>query len=194
MLVFVGCTKELLTLVATKPREANASRLRRVRRWLLKTETAQYLRRTVLCMRLTGALHDMSASTVPEPGKPPMVVRFAKGEARRVVCKELQTIIGDAHLDPDLEAAACLTALLGTAADLILRWARWELYPFLAFLMVEKFNPHHAKACYDFLKVPEEELDVGFPGQFPIGMGWLVPVTDPWSSGNIHIPCISLDF
>ena len=73
-----------------------------------------------------------------------------------MVCKELQTIIGDAHLDPDLDAAACLIALLGTAADLIERWRRWELYPFLAFLMVKEFNPHHSLAGYAFLKVAEE--------------------------------------
>ena len=82
LLVLLGFSTELLTLVAVRAREENAKRLKRVRRWFLKRDTAQYLRRTVLCMRLTGALHDMSASTVSEAGKPPMVVRFAEGEAR----------------------------------------------------------------------------------------------------------------
>ena len=91
--------------------------MRKVRRWFLRADTAQYLRRTVLCMRLTGALHDMSASTVREAGKPPMVVRFAEGEARRVVGQELQAILRDVPLDADLDGAACLSGLVGTAAD-----------------------------------------------------------------------------
>ena len=170
LLVLLGVSSELLTLVAVRPREENAARLRKVRRWFLRADTAQYLRRTVLCMRLTGALHDMSASTVREAGKPPMVVRFAEGEARRVIDQELQAILRDVHLDADLDGAACLSGLVGTAADLLLRFRRWELWPFLAFRLVQRFNPHFRRACYDFLKVPEEDLDVGFLVRFPIGV------------------------
>ena len=144
--------------------------MKKERRWFLKPDTAQYLRRTVLCMRLTGALHDMSASTVREVGKPPMVVRFAEGEARRIIDQELRAILRDVPLDADLDGAACLSGLVGTAADLLLRFRRWESWPFLAFRMVERFNKHYSRACYEFLQVPEDDLDVGFLVRFPIGV------------------------
>merc|ERR1712015_263756 len=91
-----------------------------------------------------------------------MVVRFAEGEARRAVDTELRATLATLFHDPDLDVAACLTGLVGTGVDLLLRFRRWEAWPLLAFLLVGKFNPHHRQACYDFLRVPASELGVGF--------------------------------
>ena len=54
-----GLREALLRLHTVSPQKDNAKRLHVVLRWLRKTETPQYLRRAVLCMRLTDMLHNM---------------------------------------------------------------------------------------------------------------------------------------
>ena len=71
--------ERMLCLISVKPRKDNARRLRMVARWLRRDDARQYLRRTSLCLRISGVAHDMSARTV-DTGSEPMVVRFAKGE------------------------------------------------------------------------------------------------------------------
>ena len=143
----VGCADALLHLWTVKPRKENATRLKKVAKWFRKDDTAQYLRRTVLCMRLTGRLHNMAARTV-DRGKLPMVVRFAQGEARKAVNEEVRDIFADLRCDPDLDVAAAVTAVLGTAVDLLLRFARYEAWPYRAFLMNRDFNRHCLNSCF----------------------------------------------
>jgi len=177
----VGCANALLQVRSVSPRKENVKRLRMVARWF-RPETAQYLRRTVLCMRLTGRLHNMAARTV-DRGKPPMVVRFAQGEARAAVNAEVRDIFADLERDPDLDVAAAVTAVLGTAVDLLLRFARYEAWPYRAFLMNRDFNRHYHTVCSEFLETRPHVLDVGFSaelqamalskGEEAQSLGWL---------------------
>ena len=77
-----------------------------------------------------------------------MVVRFAQGEAREAVNAEVRDIFAALGCDPDLDVAAAVTAVLGTAVDLLLRFARYEAWPYRAFLMNRDFNRHCLNSCF----------------------------------------------
>ena len=160
LLDFLGCHAEILKLVSVSARVKNTMRLRRVNQFFRRADARNYLRRTVLCLRLTGAIHDMAAATL-EKGKPPMLVRFARGEGRRAVNSGVAEVLGSLHLDPDLDKVSAITAVLGTGVDLLLRLRRYELYPFKMSLMCSAWNEHYGMACLEFLSAKEEELDVG---------------------------------
>ena len=147
--------------MSVSARVKNTQRVRRVNEFFRRKDVRAYLRRTVLCLRLTGAIHDMAAATV-DKGKPPMLVRFAQGEGRKAIDSGAVEILGSLHLDPELDKVATTTAVLGTGVDLLLRLRRYELYPFKMSLMCGSWNPHNGNACLEFLHAKEDELDVGF--------------------------------
>jgi len=164
LLTFLEGTKlreDMLRLHTTQPREDNAKRLRVVSRWLRRDDVHQYLRRTALCLRVTAAVHNMSAKT-RDTGKDPMVVRFARGEVQDAIDNEVIDILSSVSLDPALDVAPAVTAVLGTACDLLNRFARYQTWPYLTFLMVKEWNPHFARSCRKFLCTPAKDLDVGF--------------------------------
>ena len=160
LLDLLGCHEDIIKLVSVSARAKNTFRIRRVNQFFRRADARDYLRRTVLCLRLTGAVHDMAAATV-DKGKAPMLVRFARGEGRQAVNSGVAEILGSLHLDPDLDNVSATTAVLGTGVDLLLRLRRYELYPFKMSLMCSAWNEHHGTACLEFLNAKEEELDVG---------------------------------
>ena len=79
LLDFLGCHEDIIKLVSVSARVKNTKRMRRVNQFFRRVDARDYLRRTVLCLRLTGAIHDMAAATV-DKGKPPMCeVRSRRG-------------------------------------------------------------------------------------------------------------------
>jgi hypothetical protein len=84
LLGFSGCHEDIIRLVSVSARVKNTKRMRRVNQFFRRVDARAYLRRTVLCLRLTGAIHDMAAATM-DKGKPPMLVRFAQGEGRKAI-------------------------------------------------------------------------------------------------------------
>jgi hypothetical protein len=145
LLGFLGCHEDIIKLVSVSARVKNTKRMRRVKQFFGRVDARDYLRRTVLCLRLTGAIHDMAAATV-DKGKPPMLVRFARGEGRVAIDSGVVEILGSLHLDSELDKVAATTAVLGTGVGLLLRLRRYELYPFKISLMCSAWNEHHGVA------------------------------------------------
>ena len=75
--------QEMIKLVKPKPKTKNSKRMEWVTKLYETPGISQYLRRTVLCMQVTGDLHTLSAQLY-EPGDP-LLVRLAKGQGRLTV-------------------------------------------------------------------------------------------------------------
>ena len=99
LLDLLGCHEDIIKLVSVSARAKNTIRMRRVNQFFRRADARDYLRRTVLCLRLTGAVHDISAAIV-DKGKAPMLVRFARGEGRQAVNSGVAEILGSLQLDP----------------------------------------------------------------------------------------------
>ena len=130
-------------------------------RWLRLPESVQYLKRTALCFRVSGKLLDMSASTV-DKGETPMIVQFASGAARKAVDKELSKVFNNLHHDLALDIVAAVSALVGTAMDLILRFRQYEERPYTDVLMCRRYNVYYVAEIAAFLRAPERDLDDPF--------------------------------
>ena len=65
--------------------------------------------------------------------------------------------------DPVLEPTETLLAMLQTQVHLIIRFDQYGRFPTRLWRLTKKFNPEgYADACYQFLTVPNEDLDLGF--------------------------------
>ena len=166
LLHFLGIGRDVFRCCSVTPRERNLKRLTSVLGFMADSETPQYLRRTVLALRLTGHVHSVCAQLKPvSDTEEPLLVRLAKGYVPEIVSADLAKLVGGLHRDPDLDCGACLSVLLAVALDLVARFRSYTCYPYAACFMCKAYNNDYAVACLDFLLAPEASLDVGFSQQ-----------------------------
>ena len=158
---FLGGLDILVQLRGTQLREKSRKRVVKVQTFMRSEDTPQHLRRTVLCLQLTD--HATSVcSQLCDKGEP-LLVRLSKGIVQRTACSDLGRVLGLLHLDPSLDAGACVASLLATAAELVLRFRQYKAWPFLAWQLTQRFNrDSYIGACLDFLQLEEISLDTGF--------------------------------
>lgn len=158
---FLGGLDILVKLRGMQMREKSRTRVAKVQSFMRSEDTPQYLRRTVLCLQLTH--HATSVcSQLCDKGEP-LLVRLSKGDLQRTACGDLGRVLGLLHLDPSLDASACVASLVATAAELVLRFRQYKAWPFLAWQLTKRFNrDSYIGACLDFLQLEELSLDTGF--------------------------------
>ena len=76
--------------------------------------------------------------------------------------RDLHTLLGRLYIDPDLDKTACLTLMLASAVEVVIRFNHYRSYPYKLAQLCGDFNADFRLACVDFLRVPEAELDDGF--------------------------------
>ena len=78
--------------------------------------------------------------------------------------------MAELHRDPGLDAAAATGALRGAAPDLFFRLGMYTMMPFSICRLCRRLFPTtYLRACLDFLHMPADELDLGFPLPFSRG-------------------------
>ena len=93
----------------------------------------------------------------------PSLVLLGKGRVREAVRADFSRLVGVLYHDPDLDVCACISTLLATCGELLVRFHGYELYPYKAAEMCAEFNPTNFRtACIDFLRAPDATLDTGF--------------------------------
>ena len=128
-------------------------------------EAPQELRRASLVLQLTGGVEALTAARstkLEHGGDEPVIVSLVKGKAQDIVVTRLRRILGAMHLDQTLELGAAACVLILTAADLIVRFSVFALYPFkLAHLCRAWFPDTWYQNVFAFLHEEESNLDVG---------------------------------
>ena len=116
---FMGCFDIMVKLRGSQPRDKSRKRVQKVHAFLKSADTPQYLRRTVLCLQLTD--HTTAVcSQLCDKGEP-LLVRLSKGAIEKKASDDLGRMLGELHLDPSLDAGACVASLLVTFAEIVLR-------------------------------------------------------------------------
>ena len=159
----IGLPLEVFKLDKIKPQEENQKRLKKVAQFFSNPAARQSLRRASLVLQLTGGLEALTAAEAKE-GKPPQVVTFVNGYAHDLVEKRLRRLFGAMSnaSDPVLEIGPAVSNLLGTAADLVLRFNKLLGYPFILCRCCKKWFPTtYLNEIMQFLNAESEILDVG---------------------------------
>ena len=201
----IGLPQKLLKLGQIQPQEDNKKRLKLVARFFEKAEGKQALRRASLVLQLTGGLEAMTAAK-PKEGAQPKIVDIVKGAAHNLVVKRLQLLFCVLHNDELLEVGPAVANLLGTAADLILRFDNFLRYPFILCRLCKAFFPQtYMQAILGFLHEESEILDVGASMQLrdialqgrneSQALGWMMsePVQELLQQICNQLLCHSLD-
>ena len=157
----IGMPKEVIRLVATKPREGNQKRITAVQKFFADPNAGQLLRRSSLALQLSGGLEALTCKK-PKQGERPTIVGLVEGAADDLVQTRLRRLFGAMPGDSTLELGPAMGVLLGAAADLLVRFAAFKLYPFkICELSRVWFPDTWQRASLDFLHEPEPSLDVG---------------------------------
>ena len=119
-----------------------------------------YMKRTALCLQLTGHTHSICAKM--DPKALPVLVQLAQGKVRNAVVADFDRVAASLRLDPSLDSMAALTAMLGTLSETLIRFKQFETYPCLLYQLCGAYNPEYRLACVQFLSVPDDQLDPGF--------------------------------
>lgn len=161
LLDYIGCVERVFAAKAVSTKSKNAIRLRQIQKYFKVPGCISYLRRTALSLQLTNEITSLT-STRDTPSELPLLVRLAKGDPMVISSRFVSRVLGDLHLDPDVDAGAAITTLLGTAVDIHARFSEYLQFPYRLALLVRKFNPDgFLLACQDFLLAPLETLDLG---------------------------------
>jgi len=129
--------------------------------WSFAEENADRLPQVIKDRMLSGGVEALIA-TKPRPGEDPVIVSLARGTAHRIVVTRLRRLFGAMHLDLALELGAAACVLLAAAADLLVRFNVFLVYPFkLATLCRAWFPSCWRENALKFLHEREENLDVG---------------------------------
>ena len=148
--------------VKNSARDESQKRLRRVLSFFSKSPAWQALRRANLVLQLTAAVEKLMSAS-PASGGIPVIVAIHKGDVHAELKTTLQRLIEVMHIDPFLNHAAAVFALLGTAGDLVVRLDHYMRYPYKFVQMVAKWFPtSHHRAITAFLRADAAELDAGF--------------------------------
>ena len=173
--LFTSCVNTLLAMDLMKllpdiwmqvhgvrPQEDNAKRLHRIRCFFSSPSTPANLRRAVLCLRLTShVVHICSQKN--KPGSKPLLIRLAQGEIQKKCSEDLMAILPLLHLDSKISITSTFVALMVTAAEILLRFQIFDLFPARLWTLSKKYNPLSFRAAIvDFVSLPDTCLDVGY--------------------------------
>ena len=154
---------EMIKLAKANPQAKMSKRMEWVTKLYQTPGITQYLRRTCLCLQVTGHLHNACAKEFDaSEDEHALLVRMAQGRGRRVLRVEFAKAIKCMRLDKDLDVGAAISALLATVLDSVLRFAFFEAWPFLSCMLCMKYNDDYMDACMAFLHMSPTDLDVGF--------------------------------
>jgi len=154
---------EMIKLAKANPQAKMSKRMGWVTKLYQTPGISQYLRRTCLCLQITGHLHNACAKADDRSDEEqPLLARLAQGRGRRVLRVAFAKAINCMHLDKDLDVGAAGSALLATVLDSVLRFAFFEAWPFLSCMLCMKYNDDYMDACMAFLHMSHTDLDVGF--------------------------------
>ena len=121
----------------------------------------QFLRRTVIALRLLSKVQSLCATLRPQAE--PLLVGLAKGLVAKEVIKEFKVVVGLLHKDGDLELSSALVLLLSTAIETIVRFREYMRWPYYAYKLCREFNlDRWLLECANFLDLSPDHLDTGF--------------------------------
>jgi len=149
-------------------RTKGQTRLKKVRAFFEDPNADQALRRSSLVLQLTGTVEaEMSKNLTGD--EVPTAVRLVRRELHNLVELRLARMLGELHQDPTLDHVAATGALLGTAADLVLRLDDYLRYPLAVCRLCRRWFPtDFLKSCAAFLVEDAANLDFGFGLPFQV--------------------------
>ena len=155
-------------------------------------DCVQYLKRTSLCLQLTGAAVSITGAKGEKPliatndatQRLPLSVRLSQKAVHRATGAALARVLQNAWRDVDLDIGLATGALFATAANVFLRFDVYCAYPWRLWELCRQFNTHGwLTAIVGFLHTHEAELDVGLSlelqraawqqGEEPTAIGFL---------------------
>jgi hypothetical protein len=161
---FLRMGPEVIKLTTVKPQEQNKGRVHYVHKFMKSKDAPQYLRRTSLCLQIT-----MSATGTTSQkgmrGDAPLLVRLCRGEVVERCQGHFTRLLVQLWRDPGLDVGACVSAMMLTTCDLLLRFAEYQGYPCKLCLLCRRWNPKYLVACMQFVAEDEDNLDLGFSAE-----------------------------
>ena len=159
-LIMFGLMDKVFRLTTVEPQAKNKARLTKVLAFAKQPQALQYLKRTSLALQLSHHTHSICAKLHTQADPP--LVQLAKGKVRLSVIADFKRMPALLRNDADLNYTAAATVLVGVVIDTVSRFRQYELYPFKLCMLSSAYNDHYLVACGDFLRTPDEELDIGF--------------------------------
>ena len=111
--------------------ERSRERAQKVLAFYSDVDTPQYLRRTVLSLKLLAHTQDSCGQLCGQAE--PLLVRLAKRLPSKTLSSDFARIIGAFHVDPDLDVPAALALLLAVAMEVVIRFREYSQWPYLAY-------------------------------------------------------------
>ena len=157
---FLQMGPHAIKLTTINPQVRNKGRMAQVLKFFKMEGGGQYLRRTSLCLQLTGMATSITAKK-SAPDAVPLLVRLFEGEVIVKTQVHLSHLLTELWRDPTLDAGACISAMLLTVCDIVLRFRVFLGYPYRLCSLCRRFNPEYLVACMHFLRAEDSALDVG---------------------------------
>jgi hypothetical protein len=157
---FLQMGPHAILLTTINPQVRNKGRMAQVLKFFKMEGGGQYLRRTSLCLQLTGMATSITAKK-SAPDAVPLLVRLFEGEVIVKTQVHLSHLLTELWRDPTLDAGACISAMLLTVCDIVLRFRVFLGYPYRLCSLCRRFNPEYLVACMHFLRAEDSALDVG---------------------------------
>ena len=157
----VGLPFQALSFGRLMAETENAKRMAAVSVFFLSEGAPSEVRRVALCLRLT--IYATSLTAEKDKRGEPTLVSLGRGLVQEKTSILFSDIVSRIPDDPVLEPTETLMAMLQTQVRLIIRFDQYGRFPTRLWRLTKKFNPDgYADACYQFLTVPNEDLDLGF--------------------------------
>lgn len=91
------------------------------------------------------------------------MIRLAQGEIQKKCSEDLMAILPLLHLDSKISITSTFVALMITAAEILLRFQIFDLFPARLWTLSKKYNRLSFRAAIaDFVSLPDTCLDVGY--------------------------------
>ena len=117
-----------LRLPGRSPGKENSKRIDRVRAFFESGASDHALRQASLCLQLSS--HVMHAcSQKPKGDETPMLVRLGRGDVQKKAGRDVASLLQRLDNDPVLDRSSTAIALLGTAAQIIMRFDVFLQFP-----------------------------------------------------------------
>ena len=143
-----------------QPRKEQQKRLRAVRAFWARAETAGELRGAVLSLRVCLYCQNTVSKV---HGETPALVSLATGKIQERAGQLVADLLGRLGEGPKLPAVAACISLLTPYGHMLIRLQQFANYPCKVWAMPAEFNPRGwPQACCDFLAVPAVDLDLGY--------------------------------
>ena len=147
------------------PLPKQQARLRLVKEFLSNPDQQTQLKVSVLSLRLTNLMLDITAKKHKKEDDVPSLVRISKANVQRAAGRLLADIIGAFPHDPMLNTVLAIHSLLTTMLHLGGRCSQYVRYPYLLWRLTTKYNSaEHLQACVAFLDTDPAQLDPGSCG------------------------------